>query len=69
MLVLTRKTNEEIVIDGIIRVRVLSAEGGRIRLGIVAPRSVPVHRAEVADACQWNASADAIVPVATLSVA
>ena len=47
MLVLTRKSDEELVIDGCIRVRVLSIEGGRVRLGITAPRSVPVIRSEL----------------------
>lgn len=47
MLVLTRKFDEELLIDGNIRVRVLSIDGGRVRLGISAPRSVPVARSEL----------------------
>lgn len=47
MLVLTRKADEELVIDGQIRVRVLSINGGCVRLGISAPRSVPVIRSEL----------------------
>ena len=47
MLVLTRKSDEELLIHGNIRVRVLSIEHGRVRLGISAPRSVPVARAEL----------------------
>jgi carbon storage regulator len=47
MLVLTRKPNEEIVINGNIRVRVLGVQGGRIRLGIDAPPEVPVRRSEL----------------------
>jgi carbon storage regulator len=47
MLVLSRKANEEIVINGNIRVRVLSADHGRIRLGIDAPPEVPIRRSEV----------------------
>ena len=47
MLVLTRNADEELVIDGQIRVRVLSIDGGRVRLGISAPRSVPVMRSEL----------------------
>lgn len=47
MLVLTRKANQEIVINGNIRVRVLSVDGGRIRLGVEAPRSIPVERSEI----------------------
>lgn len=47
MLVLTRKIGESIVIDDNIRITVLDVGHGRIRLGIEAPRDVPVHRAEV----------------------
>jgi carbon storage regulator len=47
MLVLTRKTNEEIVINGNIRVRVLGVHGGRIRLGIDAPAEIGVRRSEL----------------------
>ena len=47
MLVLTRKANEEIVINGNIRVRVLGVHRGRIRLGIEAPLEIPVRRSEL----------------------
>jgi len=47
MLVLTRKRGEAIEIDGRIEVRVLSVQGNRVRLGIVAPGSVAVRRSEV----------------------
>jgi carbon storage regulator len=47
MLVLTRKVGEEIVIGDEIRVKVVAVQGDRIRLGIDAPRSVPVDRLEV----------------------
>lgn len=46
MLVLTRKTGEEIIIGDGIRVKVLDTSGGRVRLGITAPRNVSVHRSE-----------------------
>ncbi len=49
MLVLTRRIGETIVIGGNIRVTVVSIQGDRIRLGIGAPPSVPVHRQEVHD--------------------
>ncbi len=51
MLVLTRKKDQQLVIqvgEENILVRVLDVNGDRVRLGIVAPRSVPVHREEVA---------------------
>ena len=50
MLVLSRKENESIVIDGRIKVTVVEIKGGRIRLGIEAPQDVPVLRAELANA-------------------
>jgi len=47
MLVLTRKPNESIVIDGNIIVTVLEVRGDKIRLGIEAPRDVRVMRSEL----------------------
>ena len=47
MLVLSRKPNEAIVVGGDIRVIVLQIRGNSVQLGIEAPLTVPVHRAEV----------------------
>lgn len=47
MLVLTRSRDEEIRIGDDITVRVLEVKGDRVRLGIVAPQSIAVHRQEV----------------------
>jgi carbon storage regulator len=48
MLVLNRREGESIVIDGDVVVTVLEIRsGGIVRLGIAAPREIPVHRAEV----------------------
>jgi len=47
MLVLSRKSNESIVIAGEITVTVLEIRGDQVRLGIDAPRSVTVHREEI----------------------
>lgn len=47
MLVLTRKKNETIVIDGKTRVTVVGIRGDKVRLGIEAPDNVEVHRQEV----------------------
>jgi carbon storage regulator len=47
MLVLTRRLNETIVIDGGIEVTVVAVDRNKVRLGIVAPASVRVDRAEV----------------------
>jgi carbon storage regulator len=47
MLVLSRKADEAIVLDGAVRITVLGVKGDRVRLGIEAPRDVMVDRAEV----------------------
>jgi len=47
MLVLSRRIGEEIIIAHDIRVTVVAVFGQRVRLGITAPRSVPVARREV----------------------
>ncbi|HXW76231.1 MAG TPA: carbon storage regulator CsrA [Candidatus Eremiobacteraceae bacterium] len=47
MLVLTRKLNQEIVIGDDIRITIVAVGGDQVKLGITAPRSVPVHRMEV----------------------
>ena len=47
MLVLSRKKNESIVINNDITVTVVEIRGDKVRLGIVAPKEVPVHRQEV----------------------
>ncbi len=48
MLVLSRKVNEKIVIDGGIVLTVVKIEGGQVRLGIEAPSHVKVFREEIA---------------------
>ena len=50
MLVLSRKKNESIVINNDIIVTVVEIRGDKVRLGIVAPKEVPVHREEVYEA-------------------
>lgn len=47
MLCLTRKPGETIVIDGITEVTVVNIRGDKVRLGIVAPKSVSVNRKEI----------------------
>lgn len=49
MLILSRKTNEEIVIGKDVVVTVVEIRGDKVRLGIEAPREVSVHRKEVHD--------------------
>jgi len=47
MLILSRKSNEQIVIGQNIVVTVVSISGGHVRLGIAAPREISVHREEI----------------------
>jgi len=50
MLVLSRKKNESIVINDDITIVVVEIAGDKVRLGVEAPKEVPVHRREVYDA-------------------
>jgi carbon storage regulator len=52
MLVLTRKSNQSVMIGDEIEISVLSVMGDKVRIGIQAPRSVPVYRREVYMAIQ-----------------
>ncbi len=47
MLVLTRKTDESIIIGDNIAVTVVAVEGDQVRLGVTAPKDIAVHRQEV----------------------
>ena len=54
MLVLSRKKDEEVVINDNIVITVVEIRGDKVRLGINAPKEVPVHRREVYDAIKRN---------------
>ncbi|MGC6441785.1 MAG: carbon storage regulator CsrA [Rubripirellula sp.] len=58
MLVLSRKKNESIVINNDIKIVVVEIRGDKVRLGVEAPREVPVHRHEVYDAIQRSMESD-----------
>jgi len=47
MLILTRKPNQTIRIADNVEVTVLSVKSGQVRIGISAPRNIPVHRSEI----------------------
>ncbi len=58
MLVLTRKSNQSIMIGDDIEVSVLAIMGEKVRIGIQAPRDVPVFRKEVYLEIQQERSAE-----------
>lgn len=50
MLILTRTKDESVVIDNKIEVVIVDVRGDKVRLGIEAPRDIPVHRKEIQEA-------------------
>ena len=65
MLVLSRHRDESIVINGDIVITIVDIRGDKVRLGVEAPREVPVHRREVYDAIQRSNDQAASKPVET----
>ena len=61
MLVLSRHRDGQIIIGDDIVVTVVEIRGEKVRLGIEAPRSLPVHRQEVYDAIHRKAASSAPV--------
>jgi len=62
VLVLTRKENESIMIGDDVQVKVLDLKENQVKLGIVAPREVAVHRLEVYEAIQEENAQAASAP-------
>jgi carbon storage regulator len=65
MLVLSRKTNESIMIGANVEIIVLGVEGDNVKLGIRAPKEVDIHRKEIYMAIQAENRAAA---TSTLSI-
>jgi carbon storage regulator len=64
MLVLTRKTDQSIVIEGGIEITVLEVRGAQVRLGIAAPREIKVNRKELLEQMEAAAKAAEATPEA-----
>jgi carbon storage regulator len=47
MLILTRRVRETVMIGDLVAVTILSVNGSRVRVGINAPKGLPVHRREI----------------------
>ncbi len=54
MLVLSRKEGDRILIGDNVEVIVIKSRSGRVKIGINAPKDVPVNRNEVAERAQWK---------------
>ncbi len=67
MLALTRKKGESIVISDNIEVTVLSVSKDQVKLGIVAPKEVSVHRKEIYELIQEENQAASKVDISALS--
>lgn len=50
MLVLSRRKDESIMVGEDVEVKIVDVRGNKVRLGITAPRSIPVHRKEIYEA-------------------
>jgi carbon storage regulator len=60
LLILTRRNSESLIIgDGEITVTVLGVKGGQVRIGISAPKDVPVHREEIFERIKREAESEA----------
>lgn len=56
MLVLTRQRDESIMIGDDVEIIIVDVRGDKVRLGITAPKSIPVHRREIYDNIQREKS-------------
>jgi carbon storage regulator len=59
MLVLSRQRDESIMIGDEVEITIVDVRGDKVRLGITAPKHIPVHRREIYDAIQREKAQDA----------
>lgn len=65
MLVLSRQKDESIMIGDEVEITIVDVRGDKVRLGITAPKSIPVHRREIYDAIQREKAQQANEQVAS----
>lgn len=58
MLVLSRQRDESIMIGDEVEITIVDVRGDKVRLGITAPKNIPVHRREIYDAIQREKDGD-----------
>ena len=63
MLVLSRRKDESILIGENVEVRIVDVRGNKVRLGITAPKCIPVHRKEVYEAIKLEKSIERTIRV------
>jgi len=59
MLVLSRKKNEQIIIDGDVVITIVEIRGDKVRIGVEAPKEVAVHRREIHELLEAQSKEDA----------
>ena len=67
MLILSRKIGQSLVIGEQVVVRVLEVSGDNVKIGVEAPRDIPVHRQEIFEAIKEENQAAALVKSRVLS--
>jgi carbon storage regulator len=57
MLVLSRRVDESVIIGDDIEIKIVAINGDKVRLGIEAPKNIPIHRREVYEAIKAELAA------------
>ena len=68
MLILTRRTGETVMIGNEVTLTVLGVKGNQVRIGINAPKNVPVHREEIYERIKREQDQDGNVAVSNAKI-